>query len=206
MSDDLDALWAQAKPLKAAKADDLDALWEQAAPRKLIPGKDVPRVSVGRTVADSAADWATAGNQDEAGGLVQMLLAKAANALPRGSLEWAGISNDYQHDAGEIYREGRNENRMLRELGRAQNPNASKVGAALGLGAGLAALPTLGSGTAGALGTGALYGALAGAGRDDADLLEGRNRGGHRRIAPRCREGRGRGGPQDREVRGGPCI
>lgn len=177
MSDDLDALWAAAKPIpKATGAEDLDALWEQAAPRKLVPGKDVPRVSKARTVADSAADWATAGNQDEMGGFYQSQLARLANATPeflRPLADKLGIETRYKMDPKEVYREGRDENRMLRELGREQNPTESKIGAALGLGAGLLALPAGGPSTLGMLGTGAAYGALAGAGRDDADLLDG---------------------------------
>lgn len=172
-------------PTRAAVAAPLEP---STPPVRAQPVAPHPRqVSVGEALGRGTLSGATFGFDEEGGGLVQSGLAKLANALPKGSLEWAGIDNRYQHDAGEVYRQARDEGRAEKDNAREQQPAAfftGEIGGALlttpltgGAGnvrAGASAAGVVGNALLRRAGraalSGGLQGALAGLGNSDADL------------------------------------
>lgn len=129
-----------------------------------------PQVSPERTLADAYAATTTLGHADELGAGFQANLSILANKFPK-LAEALGMEGRYKMDPTEIYKEARTENRHLRKLGSEQNPWTSALGTGLGVGASVLALPTIGTGLAGAATTGMAYGTLAGLGASEADLL-----------------------------------
>lgn len=72
---------------------------------------DAPEVSGWEAAGRGGLQGVTSGFSDEGAGAVQGGLQALANALPKGSLEWAGISNDYEQPASEVYAAGRDDDR-----------------------------------------------------------------------------------------------
>lgn len=141
----------------------------QQGGRPVGAGPAAPRMGSGSSAGGSAlrgfGQGLTAEFGDEAGAGLQAGLQELANLMPEGSLEWAGIDNRYQQDAGEVYRQAREENRAQLALDRDKHAIASGVGNAAGsvvLGA-----VTPGAGT---YGQAAALGAAAGLGDNEADL------------------------------------
>lgn len=173
MAQDLDALWEQAAPVrpKALATDTpvgeprgtlpeaIDRLWETARP--MDPDPEVPWHE---TLGASAGDALTMGFGDELGAGFQGALAAVTPGMK----------------FMDTYRQARDENRRRAEAGGRQNPWASKIGTALGVGTAIAApLPVLKLGgsalarIASGLATGFGYGGVASAGRSQADLTRG---------------------------------
>lgn len=133
------------------------------------------------TAGTEYADTLTGGFSDELGAGLQA----AMQALPGGKRTDA---EGREMSALDVYRAARGENRADAELGRKQNPTASKIGTGLGVGASLI-LPGVAAGKAARVGAGigeiakagaltglkqgAFWGGLAGAGNSEADLTRG---------------------------------
>ncbi len=128
-----------------------------------------------------ARQGSTLGFGDEMGGGVQAFLAKMANMAPEGSMEWAGISNDFDHDVKGVYKHARNAERHGDEAAKKDHSNWY-LGGEL---AGAMAIPVPGGPVAGfskaaiakTMAQGALMGAGYGLGSSNADLLKGNLRG-----------------------------
>jgi hypothetical protein len=124
-----------------------------------------------------AEQGATLGFADELGGGLQGGMQWLANKMPEGSLRWAGIENYKGGETApsETYRAARDENRERYQAAADASPTAYGAGGLAGgvlssvLVPGAAGVRT----AAGAAKAGALYGAGAGLGGSEADLLEG---------------------------------
>lgn len=115
----------------------------------------------------------TADFGDELGAGLQAGLAGLANALPEGSLEWAGIDNRAQQDVGDVYRQARDENRARLDRDLREQAAASltgNVGGGLVLNALVPGSKLMGG--AGLARAGGM-GAVAGLGGSRADLTQG---------------------------------
>lgn len=147
--------------------------WE----RETTPADAAPRMGSGSSAGGAfirgVAQGATADFADELGAGLQAGLQGLANALPEGSLEWAGIENKYQQNPLDTYRQAREENRAQIAQDMEQHTGAALAG---NIGGGL----LLNSVVPGAKLTGtpgllraAGMGAAAGLGASDADLTRG---------------------------------
>lgn len=146
---------------------DWDADSAPAPPGIPAPGPG-PTSSAGGAFGRGVVQGATAEFADELGAGLQANLQRMANALPEGSLEWAGISNDAQQDPLEVYRDAREGNRAQLAADRQQHGGAAMAGNLAGGVALGAAVP--GAGTWGqAIG----LGAATGLGMSEADLTQG---------------------------------
>jgi hypothetical protein len=136
-----------------------------------------PRMGSGSSAAGAGlrgfGQGLTAGFGDELGAGLQAGLQGVANALPEGSLEWAGIDNRHQQDTLDTYRQAREENRAQLATDQREHAGAAFAGDLAG---GLV-LNTLvpgsqAAGTAG-LARAGLMGAASGLGNSEADLTRG---------------------------------
>lgn len=146
---------------------DWDADSAPAPPSIPAPGPG-PTSSAGGAFGRGVVQGATAEFADELGAGLQANLQRMANALPEGSLEWAGISNDAPQDPLDVYRDAREGNRAQLAADRQQHGGAAMAGNLAGGVALGAAVP--GAGTWGqAIG----LGAATGLGMSEADLTRG---------------------------------
>lgn len=144
------------------------ALSSQEAQTIGLPRASGTSSSAGGAALRGFGQGVTAEFGDELGALIQANLQRTANILPEGSLEWAGISNDYDQEPVDVYRDARDGNRAQLAVDRQQHGGAALAG-------NVAGSLVLGGATPGA-GTYAQatgLGAATGLGMSEADLTRG---------------------------------
>lgn len=143
-------------------------------PRSWTPASAAPPASTssaGGAALRGFGQGLTAEFGDELGAGLQAGLAGFANALPVGVLDVIGIDNRHQQDAGEVYRQAREENRRQLEADRQQHMKEALLGNVAG--GTVLGLIAPGSGYGQAIG----LGAASGLGTSEADLTQGDVRG-----------------------------
>jgi hypothetical protein len=144
--------------------------WDQETVPEAAPA---PTSSTGGAALRGFGQGLTANFGDELGAGLQSGLQRLANALPEGSLDWAGIDNRYKQDAGEVYRQARAANREQLAADAREHGVASFAGNLAGGLVSNAIVPgSKLAGGAGLLRAGA-QGAAAGLGESEADLTRG---------------------------------
>jgi hypothetical protein len=144
--------------------------WDREAVPETAP---TPTSSAGGAALRGFGQGLTANFGDELGAGLQAGLQRLANALPEGSLDWAGVDNRYQQDAGAVYREARAANREQLAADMEQHTGAALAGNIAGGLVSNAIVP--GSRLAGGAGLAraGVQGAAAGLGESEADLTRG---------------------------------